>query len=130
MTKPKPQDIENAFKLSAMIDGVCHPRNFEDPTMGEDHGFFDEDDSTDMSDFYLEVKKLSENLPQVILACDTLLTNCADPDAKILEFKPELAAAPCMLEALENLENDDGSIPDHAWKLVQDAISKAKGESE
>jgi hypothetical protein len=41
-----------------------------------------------------------------------------------------IAAAPDMLEALENLENDDGSIPDHAWKLVQDAISKAKGESE
>jgi hypothetical protein len=41
-----------------------------------------------------------------------------------------IAAAPDMIEALENLENDANSIPDHAWKLVQDAISKAKGESE
>jgi hypothetical protein len=31
-----------------------------------------------------------------------------------------------MLEALENLENDDNNIPDHAWKLVQDAIAKNK----
>lgn len=38
-----------------------------------------------------------------------------------------IAAAPDMLAALENLENDDGSIPDHAWRIVQDAIAKAKG---
>lgn len=38
-----------------------------------------------------------------------------------------IAAAPDMLEALQNLENDDGIIPDHAWKLVQDAIAKATG---
>lgn len=37
------------------------------------------------------------------------------------------AAAPAMLEALENLENDDGSIPAHAWKIVQDAIKLAGG---
>lgn len=30
-----------------------------------------------------------------------------------------------LLEALQNLENDNGQIPDHAWKLVQDAIAKA-----
>jgi len=36
-----------------------------------------------------------------------------------------IAAAPDLLEALQNLENDDGSIPDHAWKLCQRAISKA-----
>jgi hypothetical protein len=36
-----------------------------------------------------------------------------------------IAAAPDMLKALQNLENDDNSIPDHAWKLVQDAITKA-----
>lgn len=39
-----------------------------------------------------------------------------------------IAAAPELLEALENLENDDGSIPEHAWKLVKAAIAKAKGE--
>lgn len=38
-----------------------------------------------------------------------------------------IAAAPDLLEAAENLENDDGSIPEHAWKLLQDAIAKAKG---
>lgn len=31
-----------------------------------------------------------------------------------------------MLEALENLENDDGHIPEFAWKMVQDAIASAK----
>jgi len=36
-----------------------------------------------------------------------------------------IAAAPDLLEALQNLENDNGSIPDHAWKLCQRAISKA-----
>jgi hypothetical protein len=39
-----------------------------------------------------------------------------------------IAAAPDMLEALENLENDDGTMmPASAWKLVKDAIKKAKG---
>jgi hypothetical protein len=40
-----------------------------------------------------------------------------------------MAAAPEMLEALKNLENDDGStMPPSAWKLVQDAIAKAEGQ--
>ena len=30
-----------------------------------------------------------------------------------------------LLRALQNIENDSGQIPDHAWKLVQDAIAKA-----
>ncbi len=33
----------------------------------------------------------------------------------------------CLLEALENLENDDGSIPAFAWDMVKTAIAKAKG---
>jgi len=37
-----------------------------------------------------------------------------------------IAAAPDMLEALQNLENDDGkTMPPSAWKLVQNAITKA-----
>lgn len=36
-----------------------------------------------------------------------------------------MAAAPKMLEALQNLENDDNLIPYHAWKMVKDAISAA-----
>ena len=39
-----------------------------------------------------------------------------------------IAAAPDMLQALENLENDDRAIPDHAWMMVKDAIDKAKGK--
>ena len=38
-----------------------------------------------------------------------------------------IAAAPDLLEALENLENDDNRIPYHAWDMVQSAIAKAKG---
>lgn len=42
-----------------------------------------------------------------------------------------ISAAPNMLEALENLENDDGkAMPPSAWKLVQDAIAKAHGDSD
>lgn len=38
-----------------------------------------------------------------------------------------IASAPEMLEALQNLENDNGQIPAHAWKMVQNAIKKAIG---
>lgn len=38
-----------------------------------------------------------------------------------------IAAAPTMLEALQNLENDDGAIPGHAWDMVQKAIQQATG---
>ncbi|MCA1807841.1 MAG: hypothetical protein LC687_08360 [Actinobacteria bacterium] len=39
-----------------------------------------------------------------------------------------IAAAPLMLEALENLENDNGStMPASAWWLVMDAIEAATG---
>lgn len=38
-----------------------------------------------------------------------------------------IASAPIMLEALQNLENDNGQIPPHAWEMVQKAIKKAIG---
>ena len=38
------------------------------------------------------------------------------------------SAAPELFAACKNLENDDGSIPEHAWLLVQSAIASAKGE--
>ena len=41
-----------------------------------------------------------------------------------------ISAAPNMLEALQNLENDDNSIPKHAWEMVQDAIAKATNNNE
>lgn len=37
-----------------------------------------------------------------------------------------LAAAPDMLAALKNLENDDGSIPQRTWDMVKAAIAKAE----
>lgn len=40
-----------------------------------------------------------------------------------------IAAAPLMLEALENIENDDQHMPDTAWELIQAAIAKARGQS-
>lgn len=40
-----------------------------------------------------------------------------------------IAAAPDMLDALQNLENDDNSIPEHAWELVKAAIAKATAVS-
>jgi hypothetical protein len=39
-----------------------------------------------------------------------------------------ISSAPDLLEALLNLENDDGSIPSHAWQIVQAAIAKATGK--
>jgi len=39
-----------------------------------------------------------------------------------------IAAAPDMLEALMNLENDNNSIPDHVWNMVKYAIKKATGK--
>ena len=38
-----------------------------------------------------------------------------------------LAAAPELLEALENIENDGGSIPEEIWKMRNAAITKARG---
>ena len=35
-----------------------------------------------------------------------------------------IAAAPDLLHALQNIENDNGQIPDHAWKVIQDALQK------
>ena len=38
-----------------------------------------------------------------------------------------IAAAPDMLEALKNIENDDNHIPSTIWAMVKDAIAKAEG---
>ena len=39
-----------------------------------------------------------------------------------------LSAAPKMLEALQNIENDANQIPEHAWEMVKDAILCAFGD--
>ncbi len=36
-----------------------------------------------------------------------------------------IAAAPDLLEALMNIENDDRKIPETIWKMRNDAIAKA-----
>ena len=41
-----------------------------------------------------------------------------------------IAAAPDLLEACENLENDDSAIPKYAWDMIQAAIAKAHGETD
>jgi hypothetical protein len=41
-----------------------------------------------------------------------------------------IAAAPDMLDALQFLENNDNSIPKHAWELVKAAIAKATSVTE
>lgn len=53
------------------------------------------------------------------LVCDSV---------KSAEHVRLIAAAPKLLEALQNLENDDNSIPKHAWDMVQDAINSAIGD--
>ena len=40
-----------------------------------------------------------------------------------------IAAAPDMLAALKNIENDDAHMPSTAWDLIQAAISKAEGRA-
>ena len=50
------------------------------------------------------------------LICESI---CREKDAHLI------AAAPKMLEALQNLENDANQIPKNAWKMVKDAISCA-----
>ena len=56
-----------------------------------------------------------------IVGCDEYMVFRNPADIRLL------VAAPDLLEALKNLENDDGSIPAHAWALVQSAIAKAEG---
>jgi hypothetical protein len=44
------------------------------------------------------------------------------PDEKTLNL---MLSAPDLLEALQNIENDDNSIPSTIWKMRNDAIKKA-----
>lgn len=54
---------------------------------------------------------------------------CGDITLSITRANARLiVAAPDLLEALKNLENDDKSIPNHAWEMVKAAIAKAEGD--
>ena len=60
----------------------------------------------------------------------------ASADAYYKRERPEseanahlIAAAPDLLEALKNIENDDGRIPEKIWNMRNDAIARAEGRS-
>ncbi len=61
--------------------------------------------------------------PQSLMAVHQPELECWIPQNK--QDAQLIAAAPDLLEALQNLENDNGSIPHHAWAMVQTAIAKA-----
>ena len=46
-------------------------------------------------------------------------------DDELIENTKLIAAAPDLLEALQNLENDANTIPETLWNKVQNAIKKA-----
>jgi len=68
----------------------------------------------------------SENKP-VFVAQDASSYR-ATCDFPVQENATLIAAAPELLEALENIENDDGRIPSTLWDLRNRAIAKARGE--
>jgi hypothetical protein len=63
----------------------------------------------------------------IIASCDSF-QYAQRPDKEKAANAKIMTAAPEMLEALKNLENDDGkAMPPSAWRLVKDAIKKAEG---
>lgn len=56
-----------------------------------------------------------------VVGCDEYHVFSGEADIRLI------CAAPDLLEALENLENDNGQIPSVAWDLVCSAIAKARG---
>jgi hypothetical protein len=75
------------------------------------------------ADLYADIENLSPD--DMHAHCNGLVLQACKEARDILANAQLIAAAPDLLEALQNLENDDGSIPEHAWKLCQAAISKA-----
>lgn len=69
------------------------------------------------------------NFDALTLACEHGVSSKPTTSQELAAFIDEETAAPEMLAALKNTENDDGHIPPSAWKLIQDAIAKAEGES-
>lgn len=51
---------------------------------------------------------------------------CAEINERAIADEVLRASAPDLLHVLESLENDDNSIPEHAWKWVKDVIEQAK----
>ena len=59
---------------------------------------------------------------KIIYGDDIIIAQVYGRDAKDCEQKENLiAAAPDMLDALKDIENDDNSIPKPIWKKIQKA---------
>lgn len=66
---------------------------------------------------------------KVIANEDLAICNVTTRNSELARANAQLiASAPEMLEALQNLENDNNQIPPHAWNMVQNAINKALGK--
>ena len=69
---------------------------------------------------------VSEDEDESILACP-INTNDGFVYAPNKANARLIAAAPDLLEALKNIENDNKHMPQTAWDMIQKAIAKAKG---
>lgn len=54
---------------------------------------------------------------------------CHKPGNKAEANAHLIAAAPDMAETLQNIENDDGRIPETIWEMRNAALAKARGET-
>ena len=57
----------------------------------------------------------------------SIFTDTDKVDSTELANARLIAAAPELLEALKNIENDDGHIPSTIWNMCKAAIAKAEG---
>jgi hypothetical protein len=77
----------------------------------------------DNEDFYGCVGEVSHtDYGCVVVAVDDKMVMCAPENLVAVK------AVPLMYEALADLENDGGAIPDEIWNLVQAALAAAGGE--
>ena len=115
----KNNTVKTGLMLSALSGRICYGR------MNTKTGTKIGEPVDVTSDFYgILLQKHPINTAQVITANDK-------PEAEIwvvdLEKARRLSASDKMLAALQNLENDNGAIPETAWQLVQEAIKVATG---
>ena len=66
-----------------------------------------------------ETQELFQRTPELATDLVAVLPAASEANAQLI------AAAPDMLEALQNIENDDNHMPRSAWDLIQTAIAKA-----
>lgn len=68
--------------------------------------------------------------PEIIDGSYNQIAEIPDMTEEAVANAKLIAAAPQMLEALQNLENDANQMPDTAWQLVKDAINSAVGNED